>query len=90
MARTASNPVRSCVGCRRRFAQDALTRFVRTASGWSADLRGARRKQAGRGAYLCSAECAERARKNKRYPGLGAAAAECGLIIREPMQEMNS
>ena len=30
-------PVRSCVGCRRRFPQDELTRFVRTAAGWRAD-----------------------------------------------------
>jgi predicted RNA-binding protein YlxR (DUF448 family) len=70
--------------------QAELTRFVRTATGWHADPPATRRKQAGRGAYLCSAECAERARKNKRYPGLGAAAAEYGLIITEPMQEMNS
>jgi hypothetical protein len=55
-----------------------LKRFVRTASGWRPD-RGARR-QAGRGAYLCSQRCAERAAKNKRYPGLGAAAVEYALI----------
>ncbi|HVN69490.1 MAG TPA: YlxR family protein [Candidatus Binatia bacterium] len=73
-------PVRSCAGCRRRFAQGALLRFVRTSEGWRPDRPGSRRKQPGRGAYLCSAECVEGARKNKRYPGLGAAAAECGLI----------
>jgi predicted RNA-binding protein YlxR (DUF448 family) len=53
-------------------------RFVKGAAGWQADR--SRRKQPGRGAYLCSAACAERARKNKRYPGLGAAAGEYGLI----------
>ncbi len=29
----------------------------------------------GRGAYLCSPKCAARVAKNKRYPGLAAAAA---------------
>ncbi|MGB6601132.1 MAG: YlxR family protein [Candidatus Cybelea sp.] len=66
------------MGCRRRFAQRELVRFVKSVAGWQAD--GSRRKQPGRGAYLCSATCAERARKNKRYPGLGTAAAEYGLI----------
>jgi predicted RNA-binding protein YlxR (DUF448 family) len=53
-------------------------RFVRTAAGWQADPP--RCRQAGRGAYICSAQCAQRARKNKRYPGLGTMAAEYGLI----------
>ncbi|MBV8355981.1 MAG: YlxR family protein [Candidatus Eremiobacteraeota bacterium] len=73
-------PVRTCVGCRRRFEQAELVRFVRSAAGWRADPPGARHRQLGRGAYLCSVECGNDARKNKRYPGLGAAAAECGLI----------
>jgi predicted RNA-binding protein YlxR (DUF448 family) len=63
-------------------------RFVRTNSGWQPDPGTAQRKQPGRGAYLCSARCAQQARKNKRYPGLGAAAAEYGLI--KPVQEANS
>jgi hypothetical protein len=53
---------------------------VRTPAGWRPDLGASRRKQPGRGSYLCSIECAERARKNKRYPGLGVAAAEYALI----------
>jgi hypothetical protein len=53
---------------------------VRTASGWQADSPAKRGKRPGRGAYLCSLECAQRALKNKRYPGLGAVAAEYGLI----------
>jgi predicted RNA-binding protein YlxR (DUF448 family) len=57
-----------------------LVRFVRTEAGWRADLPAMRRKQPGRGAYLCSTACAQRAAKNRRYPGLGTAAAECGLI----------
>jgi predicted RNA-binding protein YlxR (DUF448 family) len=67
------------VGCRRRFAQSELARFVRTPDGWRRVVD-RRRKQAGRGAYLCSAACAALACKNRRYPGLGAAAAEYGLI----------
>ncbi|MBV8197544.1 MAG: DUF448 domain-containing protein [Candidatus Eremiobacteraeota bacterium] len=57
-----------------------MLRFVRTSSGWRPDQPGSRHKQSGRGVYLCSNECAQRARKNKRYPGLGAAAAEYALI----------
>jgi predicted RNA-binding protein YlxR (DUF448 family) len=45
-----------------------LLRFVRDSAGaWSADPA-ARRD--GRGAYLCSAQCLERVKKNKRYKGL--------------------
>jgi uncharacterized protein len=71
-------PFRQCVGCRQRFAQRELFRFVRNPAGWAAD-RG-RKRQEGRGAYLCSLECAQRALKNKRYPGLATAALEYGLI----------
>jgi hypothetical protein len=42
---------------------------VQRAGGWLAD--GARRG-AGRGCYLCGAQCAKAVVKNKRYPGLGA------------------
>jgi predicted RNA-binding protein YlxR (DUF448 family) len=66
--------------------QHDLTRFVRDAAGWHRDPV-AQRKQPGRGAYLCSAACAQRAVKNRRYPGLGTAAAECGLI-ESHVQEM--
>jgi predicted RNA-binding protein YlxR (DUF448 family) len=54
-----------------------MARFVKSGGGWQADRL---RRQPGRGAYICSPDCAERARKNKRYPGLGTAAAEYGLI----------
>jgi predicted RNA-binding protein YlxR (DUF448 family) len=73
------------VGCRQQFAQSQLARFVRTPDGWRPDSRGGR-KQAGRGAYLCSPQCVQRAVKNKRYPGLGTAAVEYGLI-RSSMRE---
>ncbi len=63
----AAGPIRTCVGCRRRAAQAGLRRFVRAADGWRAD---AGRRSAGRGVYLCSAVCAGRVAKNKRYPGL--------------------
>ncbi|MDE2571853.1 MAG: DUF448 domain-containing protein [bacterium] len=64
-------PTRTCVGCRRRFPQPRLLRFVRNAGGWEADSR---RRAPGRGVYLCSAVCGVRVAKNKRYPGLSAAA----------------
>ena len=60
-------PQRMCVGCRERFAQKALRRFVRRTDGWAAD---GRQRADGRGAYLCSHKCAQRVAKNKRYPGL--------------------
>jgi len=72
-------PERTCVGCRKTFAQGALVRFVRRPAGWRADAPGGKR-QPGRGAYLCSAACAGRCAKNRRYPGLASAAAEYGLI----------
>ena len=37
-------PLRTCVGCRNRFAQNDLVRFVRGVAGWHADT-GSRRKQ---------------------------------------------
>jgi predicted RNA-binding protein YlxR (DUF448 family) len=61
------------VGCRTRAPQAALVRFVRGHDAWLAD--GGRARAPGRGAYLCSPACAERAKKNKRYGGLGAAAS---------------
>ena len=64
-------PQRTCVGCRTGFPQPALRRFVRQGDRWLAD-RGKRRE--GRGAYLCSRECAERVAKNKRYPGFSVEA----------------
>lgn len=64
-------PVRSCVGCRNRFPQSALVRFVRRGEGWQAD--DGRVRAAGRGAYLCSQRCAARVAKNRRYAGLSAA-----------------
>ncbi|GAC1414742.1 MAG: hypothetical protein NVSMB5_03040 [Candidatus Velthaea sp.] len=64
-------PNRMCVGCRTRFEQPALRRFVKGAAGWAADTT---RRAEGRGTYLCSRACAERVAKNKRYPGLSSMA----------------
>ncbi|TAM58094.1 DUF448 domain-containing protein [bacterium] len=64
-------PARTCVGCRHTFPQAALVRFVRGDAGWVIDLY---RRAPGRGVYLCSAVCGTRVAKNKRYPGLSAAA----------------
>ena len=66
-----SIPERTCVGCRKRFPQPALRRFTRHDGRWLAD--GSKRRE-GRGAYLCSRECAERVAKNKRYPGFSGEA----------------
>jgi predicted RNA-binding protein YlxR (DUF448 family) len=82
------SPERTCVGCRRRFSLSELRRFVHTPGGWRPDSPGRRGKQPGRGAYLCSDQCVQRSAKNKRYPGLGAVAVECGLI-KELVQEAN-
>jgi len=64
-------PARTCVGCRSVFAQEALRRFTRVVEGWAADSG---KRRTGRGAYLCSRECAQRVAKNKRYPGLSSEA----------------
>ena len=42
-------------------------RFVHGDSGWTADPAG---RKPGRGAYLCSPECAQAVKKNKRYRAL--------------------
>lgn len=88
-------PVRTCVGCRSRLPQAALRRFVRAAGGpppaWRPDPP--RRRSPGRGAYLCSDACAQRVKKNKRYPGLWQSAAEADFasplgpcMIERPLQ----
>jgi predicted RNA-binding protein YlxR (DUF448 family) len=53
------------------YAQPALRRFTRREGGWVAD---AGKRLEGRGAYLCSRECAQRVAKNKRYPGFSVEA----------------
>jgi predicted RNA-binding protein YlxR (DUF448 family) len=63
-----ATPVRTCVGCRSRRGQTDLRRFVRQGDRWQAD---GSRRGAGRGCYLCGAQCARAVVKNKRYPGLG-------------------
>lgn len=65
-------PIRTCVGCRTRFEQARLVRFVRDGGAWRCD--DGRPRSRGRGAYLCSERCAVRVSKNKRYAGLAATA----------------
>jgi uncharacterized protein len=61
-------PFRQCVGCRTRAEKFRLLRFVRSQQGsWLVDPPA---REPGRGAYLCSPECMERLKKNKRYKGL--------------------
>jgi predicted RNA-binding protein YlxR (DUF448 family) len=80
---SASVPVRQCAGCRERKLQAAMRRFVRQGATWLPDARlGAKTiRLPGRGVYLCSAECVKRVEKNRKYPGLAAAAAEYGLQL---------
>jgi predicted RNA-binding protein YlxR (DUF448 family) len=48
-----------------------MVRFVRAPEGWLPDEA---RRRPGRGAYLCSAACAARVEKNRRFSGLAPAA----------------
>ena len=48
-----------------------MVRFTQGPNGWMQDEK---TRQPGRGAYLCSAKCAEQVAKNKRFRGLSAAA----------------
>jgi predicted RNA-binding protein YlxR (DUF448 family) len=81
----ARTRMRQCTGCRGRFPQAALQRFVRIrqagggpGSQWVPDPMG--KKQPGRGVYLCRrAECIKLVEKNKKVPGLAAAASAAGL-----------
>jgi predicted RNA-binding protein YlxR (DUF448 family) len=62
---TINDPIRTCVGCRRRRPQGELTRYV-------ADQHGramASRSAAGRGAWVCSdvPECFSKAEKNRAF-----------------------
>ncbi|MBC5824462.1 MAG: YlxR family protein [Candidatus Eremiobacteraeota bacterium] len=73
-------PVRQCVGCRGRMEKRRLLRFVPTAQGgWMADSAA---RLPGRGAYLCSPQCIERLRKNKRYKTLSEALVATGAWPR--------
>lgn len=55
---------RTCIGCGSRQGKGGLQRIVRTSAA-SAEFDASGRK-AGRGAYVCSVECLEAARKNHR------------------------
>ncbi|MEO6991961.1 MAG: DUF448 domain-containing protein [Candidatus Baltobacteraceae bacterium] len=76
-------PIRTCVGCRRRFEQQGLVRFTRGVggAGWAPDPPAVRSE--GRGAYLCSAECAVGVARNRRYPGLAAGAQAVDFATAE-------
>ena len=56
-------PMRQCLGCREMKPKQELLRVVRTADGSSVlDAKG---KISGRGAYLCSGKCLEKAMKSR-------------------------
>ena len=59
--KTRKPPLRMCVGCREMKDKKELIRVVRTTEGTvEIDITG---KMNGRGAYLCSAQCLQKARK---------------------------
>ena len=60
-ARDAREPERTCVGCRRSRPKSALIRLVRSPDGSVGVDRDGRAQ--GRGAYVCSPQCAERGRR---------------------------
>jgi len=69
------------------LAQQVLVRFVRRDGEWAPDPA---TRSPGRGAYLCSPSCAERVLKNRRYPGLSAAAraAFASEALRSPQTKV--
>jgi predicted RNA-binding protein YlxR (DUF448 family) len=69
-------PTRQCVVCKTRTGKPALMRFVHNGGTWLADSSG---REAGRGAYLCSPECARGLQKNKRYRALAEVAIRSSL-----------
>jgi len=54
---------RTCVGCAAKSSKQDFMRIVRTGAGVSFDPTG---RVAGRGAYVCSAECFENAYKSRK------------------------
>ncbi|MBQ9021698.1 MAG: YlxR family protein [Eggerthellaceae bacterium] len=56
------NRERSCIACGAKASKADLLRIVRTAEGISFDASG---KLAGRGAYVCSPECFDKARTGR-------------------------
>lgn len=62
-----------------------MQRFVRTGPrSWRPDE--GRRKQPGRGTYLCSQACAHSVEKNRKFPGLAASADEYGFKLGYDMK----
>lgn len=56
-------PLRQCLGCREMKPKNELIRVVRLAGGTvQTDLGG---KTSGRGAYVCSVQCVQKAMKSK-------------------------
>ena len=55
--------VRSCVGCGKKAQKTELFRIVRSEEGVLFDPTG---RRAGRGAYVCSLACLEKAQKDKK------------------------
>ena len=73
MAEAREKRVRTCVGCGKRSDKVTLMRIMRAPDGTVAfDATG---RGAGRGAYVCSAECFEQALKTRKLQR----ALKCGI-----------
>ena len=74
-------PIRTCVGCRERFDQGILLRWVIDPDGCA--VPDPSRRRPGRGAYVCRREeCWEALRKRKGGPDFRREAAAFQLAIR--------
>ncbi|MBM9518706.1 DUF448 domain-containing protein [Desulforhopalus vacuolatus] len=59
-----TEPIRTCVVCRKKFGKSELERYVWREGKVVADPQ---KKMAGRGAYCCSSCCRERFLAKKKY-----------------------
>lgn len=83
MSETRQKRVRTCVGCGTQSTKADLMRLVRTADGVQFDASG---RKPGRGAYVCSEACLDKAfstRKLQRALKCGVERSEVDQVIAE-------
>lgn len=86
MSEARQKKVRTCVGCGTQSSKAELLRLVRTAEGVQFDASG---RKPGRGAYVCSEECLDKAFSTRKLQR----ALKCGIERSEVDQviaDMNS
>lgn len=86
MSEARQKKVRTCVGCGTQSNKAELLRLVRTAEGVQFDASG---RKPGRGAYVCSEECLDKAFSTRKLQR----ALKCGIERSEVDQviaDMNS